>query len=310
VLKQIIDAPEKIYCCIKADSSIQGSRCNSYEIVSAPATTKAHKKAWAQILDKVPYTAFDVSLNTNNGMHIHIDMKSFPDQGHLRNFVWFFTNPVNEEFLIEIGEREEETFKQYTHQPVLQGNLIRCYNTCMSAILPPFRGIVHYKQHRDTGEFITLEVRLFKGIVSLASICKNLEFVDAVYNFTTKCSYITNTIPNFLYFLDHTYKNRFTTLKEFIKRIDTERLLNTIKFRQVIHGVQEPNKLVALLNNQPIVYTDHHLHTLNNLLDNTKFAIKNGKVYLTKTNRSLVYDMDLALGEKLNRKRKDKVACA
>jgi hypothetical protein len=314
--KQFVEAPEAMYCALKSDASISGNKANRYEVVSTPATPKAHKKAWAQIFDKIGYKEFDVTRNTTNGMHIHVDLNAFKnkdglhDSIHQKQFAWFFCNPLHREFLKMVGERDDVSFEGYTNQPYFreEWSLSQGYKHVMSMILPPFRGIVHYKQNTDTGDFVTLEVRLFKGIVSLGSICKNIDFVDSVFNFTTKTAFQSNTIENYLQYLKCTPKNRYSTLKEFLDRSDLEELAEMTRLRRLVWRQDDPEKVKALLSHYPEFLKPQYLETLNQLIQGAKFGLKNGALVITETNRSKVYDLDLVLQGKLNRRNQS--ACA
>jgi hypothetical protein len=316
--QKIIDATDKLYCALKQDSTISGSKPNKYEIVSTPATPKAHKKAWAQIFSKVGYNEFDVTRNTTNGMHIHVDCAAFnnkdgvPDTIHQRHFAWFFCNPVNKAFHLAVSERDEKSFDGYSALPAFNDSqsLSYLHKNILTYILPPFRGIVHFKQDNQTNQFVTLEVRQFKGIVSLGSICKNIEFVDSVFDFTRKTNFQANTVDNYLDYLRASPINRYVTLKEFLSRIGVEDLTETARLKQLLWGVRDVDKVKCLIDRHGFTITPKHIEIINSLIKGAKFGIgKNGELIVTETNRSRLYDLDLSLQEKLSRS-KGQQACA
>jgi hypothetical protein len=309
-IPNIVDAPDKTYCFVKQDSSITGSQRNAYEIVSIPATIKVHILSWAQIFSKVGYQNFDVTKNTTNGMHIHVDMNAFnnnggsPDQLHLKHFCWFFVNPVNLKFQVEVSERgTAESMEKYAKFPKFyHTTLPSCFKNSLDYTAHPFRGIVHFKQDRDNGRFVTLEVRMFKGIPSLGNIVKNLEYVDSVFDFTRKTCFQSNTLSNYLTYLDSTPKNKYTTLKEFLNRIGQQEIIDGATLSQLLWGQSDPEKILSILNKNKVEVTQNNLPILNGLIPGVKFGFnKQGKVTVVESNRSRLYDLDISLQQRFTR---------
>jgi hypothetical protein len=296
-IPNIVDAPEKTYCFVKQDSSITGSQRNPYEIVSIPATIKVHILSWAQIFSKVGYSNFDVTKNTTNGMHIHVDMNAFnnnggtPDQLHLKHFCWFLINPVNLKFQVEVSERgTAESMEKYSKFPKFyHTTLPSCFKNSLDYTAHPFRGIVHFKQDRNSGRFITLEVRMFKGIPSLGNIVKNLEYVDSVFDFTRKTCFQSNTISNYLTYLDSTPKNKYTTLKEFLNRIGQQEIKDSASLSQLLWGQSDPEKVLAILDKNKVDVTQSTLPILN------------GRLTVVESNRARLYDLDISLQQRFTR---------
>jgi hypothetical protein len=307
-IPNIVDAPEKTYCFVKQDSSITGSQRNNYEIVSVPATLKVHIKSWAEIFSKVGYTNFDSTKNTNNGLHIHIDMNAFnnnggsPDQLHLKHFCWFFINPVHTAFQMEMSERDQASMDKYAKFPKFyHTTLPSCFKSTLDYTQHPFRGIVHFKQDANTGRFVTLEVRMFKGIVSLGSIVKNLEYVDSVFDFTRKTCFQSNTLGHYLEYLSSTPSNRYTTLKEYLNRIGQEEIRQTATMLQLLYGQTDPDKVLSILRKANVHITKENVDTLNTLIPGVKFGLKHGHIVVVETNRSRLYDLDMSLQQRFTK---------
>jgi len=306
-IPNIVDAPEKTYCFVKQDSSISGSRRNMYEIVSVPATIKVHIKSWAQIFEKVGYGGFDVTKNTNNGMHIHVDMAAFnnnsgsPDNLHLKHFAWFFINPVNFQFQLEVSERTNESMEKYSKLPKFYTTTLpSIFRDTLSYIQRPFRGIVAFKEDPNTGQHVTIECRMFKGIPSLGNMVKNLEYIDSVFDFTRKTCFQSNTLNNYLTYLDNTPSNRYTTLKEFLSRIGQDEIKEGAAIARLLFGQSDPEKMINLLRKNNTTVTN--LNVLNNLLPGVKFGFnKRGELMVIESNRARLYDMDIPLQQKLTR---------
>jgi hypothetical protein len=310
-VQDIVDATPKLYCICKHDTTVSGNKANKVELVTGPASIKHHKKNLAQILEKVGYDKFDVTRNTTNGMHIHVDLNAFnnkdgiTDATHQKHFVWFFTNPINRPFQEVMSERDTNSMKQYAAPPPFPKgqSLPVLYRTVLNYIMPPNRGIITLKQNRDTGQFITIEVRAFKGIVSLAAIWKNLEYVDSVFNFTTKTNYRANSLDNYLQYLGSTQSNRYTVLKEFLERSDIGRIRDTAALQGMVWGQEDPHRVVAILEKNEFPVKQHHIETLNNLIANAKFSLnEKGTLRVLETNRSKLYDLDSSLHARMARR--------
>jgi hypothetical protein len=258
-----------------------------------------------------------VTRNTDNGFHVHVDMNAFKnkdniaDHTHQKQFAWFFCNPLNKDFHLLVSERDASSFQRFTPLPGLDGlSLINGYQHILSYIVPPFRGIVHFKKGKN-GNYITIEVRLFKGIVSLGSICKNLEYVDSVFHYTQKSNFQTNNISRYLDYLDGTPANQYSTLKEFFKRVELDDIKECSKIRHLLWNCTDPDQVLRKFKLNKIQPTKAHLDVLHSLIKGAKFSInKHGELVVTETNRSRLYDLDLILQSKLNRAKGVVAQCA
>lgn len=216
---ELIDAVDTIWICAKQDSSITGKYSGKYEMVTLPATLKAHKQLWGKWFAGLDMAKFDQTRSTNNGMHVHVAKESFNDQRHQRDFAWFFTNPLCSEFMINFSERGR--LNDYCRMPNWADHGYPSSVKTRKDInryLSGLRGAINVG-----GTKPTIEVRLFKGIVSYATVLKNLELVDAVFHFTAKgVSYSCNPMREFFNWLRGTNKNQYEALKEYITKFINE----------------------------------------------------------------------------------------
>lgn len=232
----IVNATSQNFCVCKSDSSITGSKSVAYEVVTAPASLRMHKRSWLEMFKKLGLEMFDTSRNTNNGMHVHLDINAFLNHKgelnytHYQHFVWWFYNPANQIFNLTVGERQLDKI-QYCSLPTAISNTSRTpqnplyyFNSALSYLEEGARYVVAKKGNYNDDGIIpkTLEVRLFKGIVSPAAIWKNLEYVQAIYNFTSQCCFLKNSLDNFLDWLYNQPKNQYRYLRKFLDTLNLE----------------------------------------------------------------------------------------
>jgi hypothetical protein len=215
----VVSAFGEVFGVCKADSSIRGSKRNKAELVTVPATLRYHRKMWTQWF-KQDMTQYDQSLDTNNGMHIHIGRKAFYlndelNHNHLLRFSYFFNNIANRWFIVKCSERSDYEIQGYCNfAPIAyektKGKQIT--RAVKSAATSKMYAVNHTKNH-------TIEVRIFKGVVSFASVMKNLELVDAVLNYTRDCSFRQCNVYGLMNWLEkRTSPSQYRALKMYLKR--------------------------------------------------------------------------------------------
>lgn len=264
---------------LKNDGSITGTKRYAYELVTQPMTITAHKLQWAETFANWDYDKFDRSNNTSNGMHIHIDRKVFDDNSktsknpkladqfkiridtppeHLKRFCYFFLNPCNYNFIVAVSERNNvaNTFSPGgfavipTHRITACTNKRELYNNAYDYWRSE-RGTVNVGTNKPT-----VEIRMFKGLVSFPTIVKNLEFTDSMVAFTRVTHRNNLTLKAYSNWLNTLPPNKYKTLREFYKRIKFDAL------------VQEANVLEFTLNKG---YTEKAcFDQLNQLVSNAR----------------------------------------
>lgn len=294
--KQMLDAQKDLFFIMKQDGSISGSKSQRYEIVTVPASLKAHKRLWAELFEKIDYSKFDTTKDTGNGMHVHIGRKFF-SRTHLNRFCWFITNPANFDFVFAISERPNRNdiaswakmadYKDFTSK-------VRAYNHAESRCRE-IRGAVHFKGDK------TVEVRLFKGIVSYATIVKNLEFVDSVFHFTQTTSATQLTLSNYLAWLSKTKANQYSTLKAFIAEIPLKEITAAAEVYDYIWNETADYKIADKLNKAPFKVTNTHITILNKKRRARTFILKQGQVHCVRNNGGLLAKLDKSLSQKQTR---------
>jgi hypothetical protein len=299
--REVIAAQQELFFICKSDGSISGHGSHKFEMVTVPATFKAHRRLWADWFNKLDYNKFDTSKNTTNGMHVHIDRKAFTKE-HLNKFTWFFINPANYDFLYEISERPNKNdFMRWAPTPYSHG--FHSSNSKLHSLKHAIdingglRGAINYK--RD----VTVEVRIFKGVVSYATILKNLEFVDSLYYFTLETPALHNTLTNYLAWLDAQPSNRYKLLREFIsqlKNLPQLKVSNTVK--DYLYGCTTPEAIIDKLKKAPFPVTNQHLTVLNRERRKRTFILnKDGTLSLAYTSGGKLASLDKEMQAKITR---------
>lgn len=234
---QIMDAQEIPFMVCKSDGTITGIKNNRYELVTAPMSIKAHETYWANWFSVLDIEKFDTSIDTNNGFHIHIDRSRFTED-HLKAFVWLFMNPLNHYFFKIMAERDDNSIKRWCRfmETDSSSSLIYLYKHCVSKT----RALDKYAAI-NLRKSATVEVRLFRGVVSYASILKNLELVEAAYRFTeeyTDTAFFSVTLKNFLEFINKSPPNQWMGLKAFLKTFDLSVVFNQEEVEKFLLTIQ------------------------------------------------------------------------
>lgn len=297
--KDVIDAQKDLFFLLKSDSSVWGRFPNNFEMVTVPCSLKAHKRLWAEFFEKMDYRKFDTSKETGNGMHVHIGSKVFEKStGHLNKFTWFFINPANNDFIFAMSERPNKTdLSRYSAIAHVEQREGQYYKTASQARhLNHGRGAIHFKGP-------TVEVRIFKGIVSYATVVKNLEFVDSVLEYTRVTSLAQLSLEHYLSWLAATPKNQYELLKAFIAEIklDPIRLANQLDV--YLWGMRDEQAITEKLNKAPFPVTNAHLTILNKRKGKGKrtYILKDGKVHCVSKNYGVLAKLDMLAQKKQTR---------
>lgn len=299
-INELIDASKELFFVAKQDSSISGRKRNKMELVTVPGSFKYLKKQYALWFNNLDYQKFDCTNDTNNGMHVHIDRRSFDDDYHIRNFCWFINNPANTPFIVAVSDRGSLQAMQ-TYCPIYNypPNYTRTQGfKAAHRLIEHSRGATHLKGGWAGGK--TLEVRIFRGIVSYAAITKNLEFVESVFLFTQSLrSYREMSLSNYINWLFSQPVNRFAVLKKFLEQQDISKFLVAAEVKDVIFNESDPGKIIQLLSKSGLTINNHHIAYLNKGKKRTFVLDKEtGAISVTQTNLFKLSNLDIDLAKK------------
>jgi hypothetical protein len=298
---EAITHQKDLFFICKSDGTITGRGYYKYEMVTVPATFKSHKRLWADWFSKLDYNKFDTSKNTGNGMHVHVDRKAFYNKEHLDKFTWFFINPANYDFHFEVSERpNKRDFERWSPTPCLE---VRGASTKLKTLKSAvacnggLRGIVHFKKD------ISVEVRMFKGVVSYATIVKNLEFVDSVFHFTGEHRSLQISLKTYLNWLNSLPKNKYTMLRKFLSELSTlQTILTSNEIKEYLYLHTSVESTVNKLNKAPFRITNKHLAILNKEQKKRTYILnKDGSISLAYAIGGKLAPLDVEFQQKMNR---------
>ena len=260
-IREIIDAQYTPFFIAKSDSTISGSKRYAAELVTIPMSLKAHKRHWAHWFKKIDYGRFDTSKNTTNGFHVHMDRAGFEGDKHIRNLCFFYLNPANRDFLIHISERGSyDQMSRYSPIPsFLPGySKIKAFKSARRCA-EGARGIINLQKPA------TIEIRMFRGIVSFGELVKNLEFVDAAFQFCRGEKSVNSlSVKHFMEWLRKTESNRYTVLKKFMDQCKNfDELMTSCEIYNHVFNLTDPLKIIEVVNKSGLQLTNAHVTVLN-----------------------------------------------
>lgn len=298
-VQELVEATDEPFFIVKQDSSVTGNKRHKNELATVPMSYKMHKKQWAHWFSNLDYSKFDTTHETSNGMHVHIGKDSFTDEQHRKNFVWFFTQPAHLEFMQLISHRDKNSWQLYSPIPENRASTRVTAYQSQQDNMKRARGCVHFSNKG------TIEVRLFRGIVSLADIIKNLEFVDSIFHFTMQGQTFTQlSLKAYLKWLHKQPRNQYAIIKKYLDR--TPKLLaliNTSDLLNLIFNEKSPEKILELIqkNNYPI--TNEHITILNKRWRKRIFILDKttGRIKLDDSRNASLSFLDRILEQKILR---------
>lgn len=303
LVNELIDKQKELFFFAKSDSSVTGSKRNKVELVTVPLSIKDHKKHWSAFFNNVDYNSFDVSKKTNNGMHIHIGINHFNDQEQMKRFCWFFQSIENRLGVYTISERNNIA-GFFAYSKPAKFNNGQTYTQCYKNVINytrQGRGIINIKNN-------TLEVRLFRGIVSLGEIIKNLEFTDAVFEFTApEKNYLRLTFTHFLKWLKETPKNKYLTLKYYLEEIKTDEITEGVTYGGIIQNSTGEQVIRAKFKKAGVEINEDSLPIINNILElvsseeRTRLRLEPKNKHIGTLDHSLFKDKDKDLSQRFLR---------
>jgi hypothetical protein len=201
------DAKHSLFYC-KSDSTIR----NGFEIVSHPFSCD-----W---MHSNP-DAFDAIFNlrkimkgweaTNCGMHIHMSSDAFTGL-HITKFMRFFYS--NPEFIALVSRRTPDTLERQARLVPPEKGAVKRYALKRASNVGLSRGTALHPNNRGS-----IECRVFRSTLAPVAYYGNIEFLQALFDYTKGCS-VQDLSPEHL--LTYAY-DRAQAYKNFITLYETLR---------------------------------------------------------------------------------------
>ena len=188
-----IEPKQEPFFIMKDDSSITGEKRHKYEIVTVPASPRYLKKAFSLLFKKIEDLCskagvhfgdvFDLSTELGNGIHIHIDRRSFHNnrqKTHIARFLSAFN----------LGDAQTASlFSQISRRPgdYRTGNYCsvdRSLKKYTTGFKLREAGLSGHRGCTSTRQTSTIEVRIFQGIVDINHIRSCIEATQAMLEYT------------------------------------------------------------------------------------------------------------------------------
>jgi hypothetical protein len=183
IARSVRDALSGLVIC-KHDGSLH----NGMEIVSRPATFAAHKDGiWEPFFQENdgPAQYLRAWRTDTAGTHIHISRAAFTPV-HMAKFLLFINSSENGTFVEKFAGRSGDRWARRSNKT--PGDV--------------FRGSPKYEAVNFSSSAPTMEVRIFRGNISKHGVYRNLEFVQALYEFTKVTSIRQLKYTDFCKWLD------------------------------------------------------------------------------------------------------------
>ena len=168
--------PAFVFC--KDDGSLN----SGYEVVShpvSPAWIREHKPELKALLTKLKENGA-MSYNTRTcGMHVHVSRTAFDGTFHLFKFLEMFYRHAG--WTLLISQRKEELLDRWATCGASFGDVIRKAKAKMNGHDSRYTAV-----NLENDE--TVEVRVFRGTLGSTSFFKNLQYVEAIVEFTRESS--------------------------------------------------------------------------------------------------------------------------
>ena len=203
IISSILDTMPSVFYA-KED----GSLCDGLELVTHPmswAWMKKHADVW-KILNEFKRAGCKSYKTNTCGLHVHLSKSAFSSL-HLYKFLKFFYE--NPSFIQKVSHRSSYSMERWSD--VRHGGEYLVYKAKHKDGNTSRYTAVNLRPHK------TVEVRIFKGTLSVKGLWKRLEFVHAAYEWTQNISIKDVTVQNFLKWVEE-HKKAYPYLAEFLTK--------------------------------------------------------------------------------------------
>lgn len=233
-----VEPSQEIFFFMKDDTSIQGAYPHLYEIVTHPMTPKRMKREWNTLIKKIERLAeakgkpmdqlFDMNMELNNGIHIHVGNDAFTrhNNNHGRRHPASTGRSGHKNRFLTAFNQWDSAFTDWLYRLSKRDLARKSWGTDYYKPHPSLDGLTVARRLRDGQRFDehrcachdngrTTEVRVFYGSFDYKHICTCIEMVQVMLDFTRDApisSYGRNFIPKFKSYVDR--GRGFRNLKE------------------------------------------------------------------------------------------------
>ena len=181
----------------------------------------------------------------SNGMHVHIGTNSFVSNFHCRKFAYFLHAPENYSFIVALSQREERSLSRW-------GEIKGVKGASKATNFKDVDQMVRTRSAFSKGKMgRTYECRIFLGIPSFTNVIGNLEFLDALLNYTKDYGIHRLNSGDFIQWVEKQPKNKYVLFREILTNLDLEKVVQDALFLEIFETVRN-----CLLLDRPRVVMD------------------------------------------------------
>lgn len=179
--KKIYDAIGKLHAVMMHDGSLE----EGFEIVSAPATLKAHTEIidWEAAMKKAISLGYRSHKTHTCGMHVHVDRAYFKDKNdsliYEDKFAMLFANNVD--WIKKFSRRERWDYCGIEDAAAVKTTRADAEQGICKA--KPYKGGSHHVAINYGTNKPTIEIRIFRGTLSHSTFISRLQFVQLFCDF-------------------------------------------------------------------------------------------------------------------------------
>lgn len=202
-----------------------GSLRNGFEIVSAPATYKAHKNKirWQETMRKAVSLGYSSHNTKTCGLHIHVDRKYFEEKDsrmiYEDKFAMLFANNV--EWIKVFSRRKIWDYCGIEDAAAIKTTVEEAGRGICKA--KPYKGGSHQVAINYGTDKPTIEIRIFKGTLDYSTFLATLQFVQMFCEFVKFNSYADVARIRLNDFLSTAEQKGFTEFINYTNRLDLHR---------------------------------------------------------------------------------------
>ena len=168
--KNVIEALGSDFAILKSDGSLN----HGFEIVTAPASLAVHSERWKKLCvtePADPRLGLRSAKTETCGLHVHASRCDLKSDLHLGRILVFMNDPAHKSFIEGLARRAETDWCRIAKKKLTDGRLRLGDGTKYVAV-----NLNHHK---------TIEFRVFKGTLTYRHFMSSIEFVDALFDFTS-----------------------------------------------------------------------------------------------------------------------------
>lgn len=186
------------YSVLKTDGSLGPG---GIEIVTRPDSVEVHRRKWEPLFAADPAQILKSWTTGRCGMHVHVSRRPL-SQLQLGKMLCFLNEPANEKFIIKVAGRRSDRWS-------------RIYKKKVTDIWSPAERYVALNLCNER----TVEFRIFRGTLNKVTFFKNIEFCQALVEFTAPANHSIAEATSAAHFINWVDHHKYPNLYDWLVRL-------------------------------------------------------------------------------------------